>query len=119
VKALYSESNPEYLQYIYLIAPISLLFLNPVGFTMLEIHRRNADVTQRSGKCHLVLHVTKDVLSNPIVFMVLIGIAGNFLFKQNVPTVIGDILEVLGNITVHDFFFNFQYITSQNLVRIN
>ncbi|XP_060589800.1 lysosomal cholesterol signaling protein-like isoform X2 [Ruditapes philippinarum] len=97
LKALYSESNPEYLQYIYLIAPISLLFLNPVGFTMLEIHRRNADVSQRSGKCHLVLHVTKDVLSNPIVFMVLIGIAGNFLFKQNVPTVIGDILEVLGN----------------------
>ena len=66
---------------------------------MLEIHRHKDDASHRSGKCHLVLHVIKDVLSNPIVFMVLIGIAGNFLFKQNVPTVIGDILEVLGKVS--------------------
>ncbi|XP_053373274.1 integral membrane protein GPR155-like isoform X2 [Mercenaria mercenaria] len=97
LKALYSDSNPEYLQYIYLVAPISLVLLNPVGFTMLEIQRRNQDVSHRTGKCRLVLQVTKDVLSNPIVFMVLIGIGGNFLFKQKIPAVLGDILEVLGN----------------------
>lgn len=97
LKALYSESYPEYLQYIYLVAPISLVLLNPIGFTMLEIHRRNSDTTRQTGMCRLILHVTKDVLSNPIVFMVLVGIAGNFVFKQNVPDIIGDILEVLGN----------------------
>jgi Co/Zn/Cd efflux system component len=91
VKAIYSVNNPEYLQYIYLIAPISLVFLNPIGFTMLEVHRK-----ENRGTCRLVLHVLKDVISNPIVFMVIVGIIGNFIFKQNIPTVLGDILEVLG-----------------------
>lgn len=63
---------------------------------MLEIHRRNQDIAPTHGTCRLILHVVKDVLSNPIVFMVLVGIAGNFLFKQKVPNVLDDILEVLG-----------------------
>jgi len=96
VKALYSESHPEFLQYIYLVAPISLVFLNPIGFTMLEIHRRSQDSAPNRGTCRVLLLVLKDVISNPIVFMVLIGIAGNFVFQQKVPTVLDDILQVLG-----------------------
>ncbi|XP_052247243.1 integral membrane protein GPR155-like isoform X2 [Dreissena polymorpha] len=97
LKALYWESHPEYLQYIYLVAPISLVLLNPIGFTMLEIHRRSEDTGHRSGRCRLVLYVLRDVLSNPIVFMVLIGIAGNFVLHQKVPNMLDNILEVLGN----------------------
>ncbi|KAL4221937.1 hypothetical protein ACF0H5_017989 [Mactra antiquata] len=97
LQALYSSTNPEYLQYIYLIAPISLVILNPIGFTLLEIHRRKQDTTQQAGKCRIILHVVKDVLSNPIVFMVIIGMIGNVLFKQKVPYVIEDVLQVLGN----------------------
>lgn len=96
MKALYYESHQEYLQYIYLVAPISLVLLNPIGFTMLEVHRRHQDSTQKHGTCRLVLHVVKDVITNPIVFMVLIGIVGNFVFKQKIPSVLDDILQVLG-----------------------
>ncbi|KAK7110797.1 lysosomal cholesterol signaling protein-like isoform X2 [Littorina saxatilis] len=39
LQALYQNTHPEYLQYIYLISPISLLILNPIGFTLMEIHR--------------------------------------------------------------------------------
>ena len=101
VKALYAESNPEYLQYIYLVAPISLVFLNPIGFTLMEIHKqqRLGDTAPRRGKLLLVLQVVKDVLFNPIVFMTLIGIAGNFLFHQKMPNIIDDVLEVLGRFT--------------------
>lgn len=41
VSALYGESHPEFLQYIYLLAPISLLILNPIGFVILEIDKLN------------------------------------------------------------------------------
>lgn len=42
VQALYQNTHPEYLNYIYLISPISLLILNPIGFTLMEIHRHYA-----------------------------------------------------------------------------
>ena len=103
MKALYEDSHPEYLQYIYLIAPISLVLLNPIGFTLLEIHRQKQDTSHQRRKIAVSLHVIKDVLLNPIVFMSVVGIAGNFLFKQNVPVVIDDILEVLGKLVFHDF----------------
>lgn len=36
VQAIYSDTHPEYLHYIYLIAPISLCILNPIAFLMME-----------------------------------------------------------------------------------
>ena len=36
VNAVYGHSHPDYLRYIYLIAPISLCILNPIAFFMLE-----------------------------------------------------------------------------------
>ena len=98
MKALYEDSHPEYLQYIYLVAPISLVILNPIGFTLLEIHKQKQDTSHQRRKVTIVLHVIKDVVLNPIVFMTMVGIAGNFLFKQKIPAVIDDILMVLGKL---------------------
>ena len=39
VQALYQDTHPDYLNYIYLISPISFLIINPIGFTLMEIHR--------------------------------------------------------------------------------
>jgi predicted permease len=36
LEAIYSTSHPDYLRYIYLIAPVSLCILNPIAFLMLE-----------------------------------------------------------------------------------
>ena len=36
VSAVYGETHPDYLNYIYLIAPISLCILNPIAFLMME-----------------------------------------------------------------------------------
>lgn len=38
VDAVYSKSHPSYIKYIYLIAPISLCFLNPIAFFFMELH---------------------------------------------------------------------------------
>jgi len=37
MQVLFSSSYPELLQYIYLLAPIQLCILNPIGFAFLEI----------------------------------------------------------------------------------
>ena len=66
------------------------------GFTLMEIHKRREDPSLKQSNLLVVLNVAKDVLFNPIVFMVLIGIAGNFLFHQKMPAIIDDVLEVLG-----------------------
>ncbi|KOX79026.1 hypothetical protein WN51_10074 [Melipona quadrifasciata] len=37
IQALYGQTHPEYAAYLYLMAPISLAILNPIGFVLLEI----------------------------------------------------------------------------------
>lgn len=37
VTALYGKKHPSYPSYVYLLAPISLAILNPVGYILLEI----------------------------------------------------------------------------------
>lgn len=50
VDALYRSTYPEYLQYIYLVAPVSLMLLNPIGFALCEVQRwRQASHPQRSS----------------------------------------------------------------------
>ena len=66
VDALYRTTYPEYLQYIYLVAPVSLMFLNPIGFALCEVQRwRQASGPQRSTLSILgvvVLQVLFDVV---------------------------------------------------------
>nr|XP_022307078.1 integral membrane protein GPR155-like isoform X2 [Crassostrea virginica] len=105
LQALYEDTHPEYLKYIYLIAPISVVVLNPIGFVMLEIQKHREMETTPSeikgqGSCmpfSIGVHVIKGVVTNPIVFMTVIGIAGNFVFHRNIPDVLSDILNVFGN----------------------
>ena len=64
LKAIYGQSHPEYSSYMYLLAPISLVILNPIGFIILEVGRANAgnsgspnaDVPRRS-KWHILFQV--------------------------------------------------------------
>ena len=49
VHALYSTTHPEFASYLYLVAPISLVFLNPIGFIMMEV-RKFEDVSISSSK---------------------------------------------------------------------
>lgn len=49
VDALYQSTYPEYLQYIYLVAPVSLMLLNPIGFALCEVQKwRQASHSQHS-----------------------------------------------------------------------
>uniref|UniRef100_A0AAQ5X649 DEP domain-containing protein n=1 Tax=Amphiprion ocellaris TaxID=80972 RepID=A0AAQ5X649_AMPOC len=87
VDALYRSTYPEYLQYIYLVAPVSLMLLNPIGFALCEVQRwrQNSRITDLY------------VLKNPIVFMVIVGIISHFALGQRIPAVLSEFIDGLAN----------------------
>uniref|UniRef100_A0A3Q1HEF1 Integral membrane protein GPR155-like n=1 Tax=Acanthochromis polyacanthus TaxID=80966 RepID=A0A3Q1HEF1_9TELE len=94
VDALYRSTYPEYLQYIYLVAPVSLMLLNPIGFALCEVQRwKQASHPQHSTAG--VLGVV--VLQNPIVFMVIVGIISHFALGQRIPAVLLEFIDGLAN----------------------
>uniref|UniRef100_A0A8C7AXA2 G protein-coupled receptor 155 n=1 Tax=Neovison vison TaxID=452646 RepID=A0A8C7AXA2_NEOVI len=97
VEALYQTTYPEYLQYIYLVAPISLMMLNPIGFIFCEIQKWKDTQNPSQNKVKIVGLGLLRVLQNPIVFMVFIGIAFNFILDQKVPIYMENFLDGLAN----------------------
>ncbi|CAG9770867.1 unnamed protein product [Ceutorhynchus assimilis] len=116
VAALYKNTHPEYASYLYLVAPINLAVLNPVAFILMEIHKKrnlavedeetllNQEVLSVSSsiivhkkRCKMVIMIMKNIFFNPIIFMTILGIVGNFIFKHQVPEYLGGILKVLGS----------------------
>ncbi|XP_049927612.1 integral membrane protein GPR155-like isoform X1 [Epinephelus moara] len=96
VDALYRSTYPEYLQYIYLVAPVSLMLLNPIGFALCEVQR-----WRQASHSHSTLGilgvVVLQVLKNPIVFMVIVGIVSHFALGQRIPAVLSEFIDGLAN----------------------
>lgn len=98
VEALYRNTHPEYLQYIYLVAPVSLIVLNPIGFAFCEVQKwRREQRQQQQSKLHVVGVVLKQVLKNPIVFMVVIGIIAHFVLGPKIPEFMQEFVDGLAN----------------------
>ncbi|XP_071774016.1 lysosomal cholesterol signaling protein [Centroberyx gerrardi] len=96
-EALYRNTYPEYLQYIYLVAPVSLMLLNPIGFAFCEIQKWKNQGDQQQSKLMIVGLVVLQVLKNPIVFMVVIGIVAHFLLDQRIPAFMAEFVDGLAN----------------------
>lgn len=95
INALYGKTHPEYAAYLYLMAPISLAILNPIGFVLLEIGKRRME--EHTNCRDMVYSIVKGVVLNPVLFMTVLGIVGNLIFSHSVPRLLAAILEVLGN----------------------
>ena len=52
VNAVYHDSHPEYADYIYLLAPISLCILNPIAFILLELNEKINKKSKKSEASH-------------------------------------------------------------------
>ncbi|KAG7227594.1 hypothetical protein INR49_005409 [Caranx melampygus] len=97
VEALYQSTYPEYLQYIYLVAPVSLMLLNPIGFSFCEIQKWKDEGNHQQSKLLIVGLVILQVLKNPIVFMVVIGIIAHFALHQTIPAFMAEFVDGLAN----------------------
>ena len=87
--AVYDQHfHPEFIQYIYLLAPISLVILNPIAFVLLEWNaaggRRGVSEDPAAGSLQPQMTVVRMVaraffgaLINPIIFMTLLGLVFN------------------------------------------
>ena len=94
--AIFSNTNSELVNYIYLVAPISLLLLNPIGFVLMEIQKqRTSQQSLSTGK--IAVSTIKEVILNPIVFMTFVGIIGDLVLDRKLPLVLKDILNALGS----------------------
>ena len=97
VSAVFGRTHPDYVSFLYLVAPVSLVILNPLGFSLLEKQRyRSIAPDLRLSACSVLLTVVRGVLLNLIVFMSVLGIAGNFIFSQHVSKVFDQLLIMLG-----------------------
>ncbi|XP_073329431.1 lysosomal cholesterol signaling protein [Pagrus major] len=97
VEALYQNTYPEYLMYIYLVAPVSLMILNPIGFAFCEIQKWKNQENRQQSKLRIMGVVVFQVLKNPIVFMVVIGIIAHFVLHQTIPPVLAEFVDGLAN----------------------
>ncbi|XP_045555475.1 integral membrane protein GPR155 isoform X1 [Salmo salar] len=97
VDALYRNTHPEYLQYIYLVAPVSLMLLNPIGFAFCEVQKWKDHPERQQGKLQIIRVVLLQVLKNPIVFMVVVGIVSHFVLGQRIPAVMEEFVDGLAN----------------------
>ncbi|XP_068101571.1 lysosomal cholesterol signaling protein isoform X2 [Hyperolius riggenbachi] len=97
VDALYQTTYPQYLQYIYLVAPVSLMMLNPLGFVFCEIQKWRENPSASQSKIKIVGLALFRVFQNPIVFMVFIGFAFNFALGQKIPVYMENFLEGLAS----------------------
>ncbi|XP_066521904.1 lysosomal cholesterol signaling protein isoform X2 [Hoplias malabaricus] len=97
VDALYRSSHPDYSQYLYLVAPVSLMLLNPVGFALCELQRWRESPDRNQSKLRIVSTVILRVFKNPIIFMVMVGIVCHFLFGGKVPGLLGEFVDGLAD----------------------
>ncbi|KAL2081601.1 hypothetical protein ACEWY4_023454 [Coilia grayii] len=97
VEALYRNTHPEYLQYIYLVAPVSLILLNPLGFALCEVQRWQSNHEQPRSKLQVAGTVALQVSRNPIVFMVVVGLAAHFLLGRKIPPFMEQFVDGLAN----------------------
>ncbi|XP_038044768.1 integral membrane protein GPR155-like isoform X2 [Patiria miniata] len=96
INSMYKLHHPDFVNYLYLMGPISLAILNPIGFLSMEI-QRNRQATHRHSRLVMIGHAIKGLVTNPIIVMVVLGIVGNFAFSHKLPVVISDFLSVLAD----------------------
>ncbi|PNF32094.1 Integral membrane protein GPR155 [Cryptotermes secundus] len=112
VGALYQKTHPDYASYLYLMAPISLVILNPLGFILMELSKHDSsavnqpgnhgttagtELSRKNSKLQVAGAVAKSIILNPIVLMTALGIVGNLVFSHMLPVALSGILKILGS----------------------
>ncbi|VVC29895.1 Hypothetical protein CINCED_3A002443 [Cinara cedri] len=95
-EALYKYNHPYFVSYLYLVAPINLIILNPFGFAMMELGKEydRHETTRRSA---LMGRISRNIICNPMVFMTALGLITNIVFNHNPPKFITTFLGTFGN----------------------
>jgi len=96
LNAIYGAKHPQYPMYLYLLAPVSLAFLNPIGFVLMEIGKSKNNHISKS-RSQVALKALQGIMKNPIVAMTFLGIIGNRVFHGVMPSIIHSFMHTLGS----------------------
>lgn len=97
INAIYKDAHPDYQRYLYLVAPISLVMLNPIGFFLIEIQNRlddekkNPDISKVS-RWRLIWKILLNIIRNPVVVCTVLGVIFNRIFHEKLPNLLENIL---------------------------
>ncbi|XP_012553723.2 lysosomal cholesterol signaling protein isoform X1 [Hydra vulgaris] len=89
-RAIFPPTHQFLTDYMYLIAPVSLALLNPIGFIFLEYQQaknnfESSVILSRSALfCKLFVITIKGIVTNPLIFTIVLGILVNFTFKRQI-----------------------------------
>ena len=97
LQAIYGTKHPDYPMYLYLLAPVSLAFLNPIGFILMEIGKFRDSSSGDLSKIKIIIKVTQAIFKNPILMMTVLGIIGNLVFHSQMPDIIHNFMQTLGS----------------------
>ena len=94
LNSVFGPSHPM-VGLLYLVAPISLLVLNPIGFVLLEVGKEKQG-KEDDGAWAAFFTVMKGLVTNPVIAMTVLGVMGNFAFQGNPPPHLDQFFEALG-----------------------
>eukprot|EP00040_Diaphanoeca_grandis_P016130 m.83098 g.83098 ORF g.83098 m.83098 type:complete len:821 (-) comp25594_c0_seq2:180-2642(-) len=98
---------PEMTRYLYVVAPINFLWINVLGFSMMEysnskqikhLENERGVSKPRAKKRSRVLVVFVGVLKNPVIFMTIIGVLCNIVFDHQLSRILKGPFETLANV---------------------
>lgn len=95
LNTVFGAEHP-YVGLLYLVAPISLLILNPIGFLLMEASRSSDTGTNSKGILKRFLLVLRGLLCNPIICMTALGLLANLIFQREPPVIMVKFLKALG-----------------------
>ena len=84
--ALYSKTDPTMISLLFLAAPISLLFLNPIAFVLMEYG--NGRKTDGKFTCKTMLKILLKVIKNPITWSAFLGFIVNLCTGGTLPAIL-------------------------------
>lgn len=97
--SLYGNGKDSLANYLYVLAPIQLLLLNPIGLFLIEITKNiedNVVETSRLRRFFLILKIVlQKILINPIIFATFFGMFLNLVGGGHLPAVVVPILTSL------------------------
>lgn len=89
--SLYSTSHPFFPKYVYLLAPVQLLMINPFGVVMMEVQKHwsetKSDKNFFTSWLSFFTAVIKGIFRNPIVLMTALGVLWCILFNHWLPPI--------------------------------
>ncbi|XP_053203069.1 integral membrane protein GPR155-like [Panonychus citri] len=102
LSSLYDSSQPHFADYLYVVAPLQLLFINPCGLFLLEMYkyRQAEDASSSVTKTRTIViigTVLKNTITNPIVVMTLAGLIWNLFLGNTVPEMLAGLCQSLAN----------------------